>query len=437
MRRAHALPSSKDIVFADSTASCDLSSHAVTLLLTPCAAGAVPLGVVITGGQSQIDYTTGFQLLKTGLGNDSFNNQHYPAIVMTDDSEAERNTFRTVWPMSELLLCRFHVCQAVWRWLSTEKNNVSRGLRPVFYQDFNKILTSLTISEANVNYDSAVISGKFHAAWLEYLNLYWMRKEAWCLAYRNEKTRGHQTNNFSEISVRLLKDETLNRFKTYNVVTLVDKICRDMQNYYIGRLTKFANSRDDRARLQFEKEKRKASYLKEGDIKHFGDLFLVPSEKDPRTTYTVDPAAGFCSCPIGRKGSYCKHAAGVHMFYGVDVFVDNLPPITAESRHQMAVLAFGNDAGPISQYLPLDLESNLHPIFHLTEEERHEDVTPASIDEPSAVTENRQLKEDPMKWLTLGLGILAEKFEAYGSACSEKVRIDGSQIRRFISYSKL
>lgn len=52
MKRALNLPFSKKIVFVDSTNSCDLQNHCVTFLLTPCAAGAAPLGVVITHGQS-------------------------------------------------------------------------------------------------------------------------------------------------------------------------------------------------------------------------------------------------------------------------------------------------------------------------------------------------------------------------------------------------
>lgn len=41
---------------------------------------------------------------------------------MTDDSAAERNALQTVWPLSNRLLCHFHVAQAEWRWISSNIN---------------------------------------------------------------------------------------------------------------------------------------------------------------------------------------------------------------------------------------------------------------------------------------------------------------------------
>jgi len=52
MKRAHDSHLSKKIVFVDSTSSCDPQNHCLTFLLTPCAVGAAPLGVIITQGQS-------------------------------------------------------------------------------------------------------------------------------------------------------------------------------------------------------------------------------------------------------------------------------------------------------------------------------------------------------------------------------------------------
>lgn len=50
MQRAHLLKTSRDIVFVDSTSACDPENHTITFILAPCAAGAVPLGVIITQG---------------------------------------------------------------------------------------------------------------------------------------------------------------------------------------------------------------------------------------------------------------------------------------------------------------------------------------------------------------------------------------------------
>ncbi|GBL96664.1 hypothetical protein AVEN_207822-1 [Araneus ventricosus] len=53
MKRSHCLPTSKEIIFVDSTSSCDAESHSVTFMLTPCAAGAVPVGIFITKRQTE------------------------------------------------------------------------------------------------------------------------------------------------------------------------------------------------------------------------------------------------------------------------------------------------------------------------------------------------------------------------------------------------
>jgi len=51
MQRAHELKSSSGIVFVDSTSACDAENHSITFILTPCAAGAVPLAIIITKGK--------------------------------------------------------------------------------------------------------------------------------------------------------------------------------------------------------------------------------------------------------------------------------------------------------------------------------------------------------------------------------------------------
>jgi hypothetical protein len=64
MQRAHSLPLASKVGFMDTTSSCDSENHAITFLLTPCEAGAVPLAMFITSGQRQADYETTFNLLK-------------------------------------------------------------------------------------------------------------------------------------------------------------------------------------------------------------------------------------------------------------------------------------------------------------------------------------------------------------------------------------
>jgi len=46
-------------------------------------------------------------------------------VTMTDDSAAEREAVLKTWPETQLLLCQFHVNQAVWRWLQQGRVRIS------------------------------------------------------------------------------------------------------------------------------------------------------------------------------------------------------------------------------------------------------------------------------------------------------------------------
>lgn len=43
---------------------------------------------------------------------------------MTDDSKAEKNALKSLWPTSKQFLCNFHMAQAEWRWLHDNKNGI-------------------------------------------------------------------------------------------------------------------------------------------------------------------------------------------------------------------------------------------------------------------------------------------------------------------------
>ena len=86
MQKAHSLPLASKVVVVDTTSSCDSENHAITFLLTPCEAGAMPLAVFITSGQRQADYETSFNLLKQAVGE---------TLFITDGSLAEQNAIKS------------------------------------------------------------------------------------------------------------------------------------------------------------------------------------------------------------------------------------------------------------------------------------------------------------------------------------------------------
>jgi MULE transposase domain len=75
------------------------------LLFAVCMfAGAIPVCVLLHKEQSEATYLKCFHLARrvTNIN---------PAIFMTDDSTAERNALRSVFPAAKLFLCLFHRSQ--------------------------------------------------------------------------------------------------------------------------------------------------------------------------------------------------------------------------------------------------------------------------------------------------------------------------------------
>lgn len=343
MARAHSVQFARDICFVDSTASCDADNHMITFLLAPTVAGAVPLGVIITDSSSEASYTAGFQLFKIVLPNDCFGGIGYPAVFMTDDSDAERNALQTCWPQSSLKLCLFHVPQAVWRWLWSEAHGIAKEDRKTLMTEFRKIMYSLTEDEAGnafeeaFNSETAVEYGKYQ----DYLKGWWQRRELWCIPWRNVSQRGHHTNNFAEVTVRLYKDVVLGRCKAYNAVALVDFTVRVMEDYYRMRLRDFVNGRVPVQRLLLEKLSTKSAYLHSCDqMSDLGDNKYGVPNSDGTELYYVDSGLGCCTCPEGITGKFCKHQAAVMRLFRSSF--PNSPGVTAEARYSIAQIAFGD-----------------------------------------------------------------------------------------------
>ncbi|KAL3176460.1 hypothetical protein MRX96_010256 [Rhipicephalus microplus] len=70
------------------------------------------------------------------------------------------------------------------------------------------------------------------------------RQEEWVQLYRLDVlTRGHNTNNIAEATIRVLKDIILNRVKAFNAVALVDLVALVWEKYFEGYILHHAYSR--------------------------------------------------------------------------------------------------------------------------------------------------------------------------------------------------
>ena len=130
MQRAHQyIKQSSELVFCDSTSSLDQFNCPTFILSTSSPCGAVPLGIVITSGESAPIISEAFGKLKSILPENAFNGNSPavgPSKFITDDSQVERESLGIVWPDSRLLLCILHYLQAWWRWLWGKENAIDK-----------------------------------------------------------------------------------------------------------------------------------------------------------------------------------------------------------------------------------------------------------------------------------------------------------------------
>ena len=99
----------------DSTGNVDRHNGRVFLLMTHCVARGVPVGCFLTTSEMQSTIEAALRIYKELLSPDSFNGRGVrgPCIIMTDDCDAERNSIRTAFSDTLVLLCTFHVLQAM------------------------------------------------------------------------------------------------------------------------------------------------------------------------------------------------------------------------------------------------------------------------------------------------------------------------------------
>jgi len=165
------------------------------------------------------------------------------------------------------------------------------------------------------------------------------------LAYRNDIiTRGHETNNYAEATVRLLKDIMLERRKAFNVVALVGYIITVLEPYYEKRLYEVASGRPSPLLAAFSRLQTTANTVNlNGSVQLEADTYQVTSSSG-QNVYIVNIREGVCTCTRGVRGALCKHqlALGLHK----ELSLPNLPAVTYKERHELSVLAIGDKAPP-------------------------------------------------------------------------------------------
>lgn len=178
-----------------------------------------------------------------------------------------------------------------------------------------------------------------HPKFVQRFQKFFDRKEEWVLIYRqNLITRMNNTNNFAEATIRILKDIVLCRTKAFNVVALTDFSISMWEPYLIKKLLEYAHSRQNKVNVIYERFLKKTENFTSDQLREISkDMFSFTNES--KTVYTINSDIGFCSCPSGTSGAFCKHQFFLMREKNISFFC--APPISPSDKHQLAVLALG------------------------------------------------------------------------------------------------
>jgi hypothetical protein len=116
---------------------------------------------------------------------------------------------------------------------------------------------------------------KFTKRFKEYMN----RQREWAIYARADIClRGHQTNNYAEVSMKILKEVVLERMRAYNPVALIEFIIGPLDSYYKRRLLDHAHNRHSAHSILLDKLLGRIDQVQpEKVVKVDETCFMVPS----------------------------------------------------------------------------------------------------------------------------------------------------------------
>ena len=131
----------------DATSNVDRSGTNIFHLMCPSSAGGLPIATPISTREDNKTIQYALELLKSILPSYAFYGRGPnvgPVLALTDDSDSEQMALSAAWPDLVLLLCQFHLLQALWQWLWPGAHKIEKGDRAPLLQLFRKLVYSDT-----------------------------------------------------------------------------------------------------------------------------------------------------------------------------------------------------------------------------------------------------------------------------------------------------
>ena len=135
---------------------------------------------------------------------------HVQTFNIPDDCRTERNSQKKVSPNAKLLLCIFHVLQAVWRWLWDGHNGIRKDFRVPLFTPIKEAVYSEDPSHLTLSYILSKVEGvpEIPPNYTRYLEALLKRTSEWALYFRRSLPNcGKKTNNTAEVAMQVLKEK--------------------------------------------------------------------------------------------------------------------------------------------------------------------------------------------------------------------------------------
>lgn len=349
MRRAQELELARDIVFIDSTAAFDTAKCTETVVFVATKAGAVPIAALAHGKRTTDGYLAAFNLLKETHPL-CFGGRAAPQVVMTSSSNAIRAALLRTWPAARQLLCHFHAIQAEWHWL-TANSHVKKDQKHRMISAFQKVMYADTADKLKAA--TAKLSALSHEASVARVKALLGRMQEWVLLYRSDIAMHSHYMNFTEATIRVLKDIIVNKVQASSATAFVDAVATVWENYFESLILYHARGRVASQELPHQRLLSKMPDGAASAIRVMADgLYTVPSASRAGLNYEVSSIVGTCTCSSGKRGAFCKHQALIHEEFG-GLFPD-APELVAEDERQLSMLALGEKCSPTESLEPVN-----------------------------------------------------------------------------------
>ena len=167
---------------------------------------------------------------------------------MTDDCDAERLALSKVWSEAILLLCVFHVLQAMWNWLWAAKNKIEHNDRQILLVLFRNVLYAETEVELADQLEKLYTNKTVnkYPLFLNHLKTKTMPKmKAWSIERRitdNLPTSSNNTTNLVESTFKYVKDIMFNRNRAFDLTEMLS-IVLEKGEWYVNKVVDAANNR--------------------------------------------------------------------------------------------------------------------------------------------------------------------------------------------------